>query len=84
MKTPPLKDAVLTEGGVDSAKETREAAPERAAELLAVDGPTPSTEENAPLQSLCTLIAQQPFFKGLTLHQLQLLARSAKWRSNRK
>jgi hypothetical protein len=28
-------------------------------------------------QTLCNLIAQPPFFKGLTAHQLQLLAESA-------
>jgi len=36
-----------------------------------------ATEGNAVTQSLHTLIAQQPFFKGLNAQQLQLLAASA-------
>jgi CRP-like cAMP-binding protein len=40
-------------------------------------GPPATEERNVTPQSLYTLIAQQSFFKGLNVHQLQLLTESA-------
>jgi CRP/FNR family transcriptional regulator, cyclic AMP receptor protein len=40
-------------------------------------GSAATEEANSMAQSLYTLIAQQPFFKGLNAHQLQLLTESA-------
>ena len=39
--------------------------------------PPTTAEGNTQSQSLYTLIAQQPFFKGLNAHQLQLITDSA-------